>query len=154
VLAEERTNGSGYDLTTRRIIGTSFGLIHVDALAIFVPALFAWSSVAVAIAFYAMTGMAITLGYHRLLTHRSFKLAKPLEYAVAVLAVLALQGGPISWVAVHRAHTDQEGDPHNSTRGMPSAHFKWLVLPNEFVVQESKFNRWAPELTRIRSTDS
>ena len=65
---------------------------------------------------YLLTAVGITVGYHRLLTHRSFQTSKPVEYAFAALGSMAVQGPVISWVADHRkhhAHTDREGDPHS-----------------------------------------
>ena len=90
---------------------------------------FSWSAVAVGIGFYILTGFGITLAYHRLLTHRSLTVPKPVEYALTIIGALALQGGPIEWVAQHRAHhanTDRDGDPHDSHKGMPWAHIEWL----------------------------
>ena len=65
---------------------------------------------------YLLTAVGITVGFHRLLTHRSFQTSKPLEYTFAVLGSMAVQGPVIAWVADHRkhhAHTDEEGDPHS-----------------------------------------
>src|SRR5512147_1915611 len=70
----------------------------------------------IAAAMYLLTAIGITVGFHRLLTHRSFQTSKPLEYLFAVLGSMAVQGPVISWVADHRkhhAHTDEEGDPHS-----------------------------------------
>ena len=93
--------------------GIGLAAVHVGALAIFLPHMFSWSAVIVALVLYYLTGaFGITLGFHRLLTHRSLKLVKPLEYLVAILGTLALQGGPIEWIATHRAHhahTDRAG---------------------------------------------
>ena len=85
---------------------------------------------------YVLCAMGVTIGYHRLLTHRSFKTYKPLEYAWAVLGSYGLQGSVMDWVADHRkhhAHTDQEGDPHSphvghgeGLRGLWHAHTGWL----------------------------
>jgi stearoyl-CoA desaturase (delta-9 desaturase) len=133
------------------IAGTVLAAIHIGALGIFVPALFSWSAVAVAVGLYVVTGLGITLGYHRLLTHRSFEVWKPLEYVIAVLGVLALQGGPIDWVATHRAHhahSDADGDPHDSHRGMPWAHFEWLYRTNKDRVAPAERKRWAPDLVK------
>jgi len=96
---------------------------------------------AIAATMYLLTAVGITVGFHRLLTHRSFQTSKPLEYAFAVLGSMAVQGPVISWVADHRkhhAHTDEEGDPHSphvshggGVRGMLSglwhAHTGWLI---------------------------
>ena len=75
-----------------------------------------WSALAVMAVMYVLTGSGVTLGFHRLLTHRSFQTYKPVEYALAIVGSMAVQGPVMSWVADHRkhhAHTDQEGDPHS-----------------------------------------
>ncbi|TML36330.1 MAG: acyl-CoA desaturase [Actinobacteria bacterium] len=93
-------------------------------------------------ALYVLTGLGVTVGFHRLLTHRSFRTSKPLEYAFAVLGSMAVQGPVIGWVADHRkhhAHTDVEGDPHSPhvghghgvrgvLRGLWHAHAGWLMV--------------------------
>src|SRR5436305_11062534 len=92
-------------------------------------------------AFYAPIGFGVTLGYHRLLTHRAFSTHRWMEYTLAVLGTMSVQGPVISWVADHRkhhAHTDEEGDPHSphvghgsglkgALRGLTFAHFGWLM---------------------------
>jgi stearoyl-CoA desaturase (delta-9 desaturase) len=85
---------------------------------------------------YVFCAFGVTIGYHRLLTHRSFQTHKPLEYTWAVLGSMGLQGSVMDWVADHRkhhAHTDQEGDPHSphvghgeGLRGLWHAHTGWL----------------------------
>jgi stearoyl-CoA desaturase (delta-9 desaturase) len=85
---------------------------------------------------YIAVGFGVTIGYHRLLTHRSFQTSKPLEYFWAILGSLSVQGSVMDWVADHRkhhAHTDQEGDPHSphvghghGLRGLVHAHIGWL----------------------------
>ena len=90
---------------------------------------------------YLLTAVGVTVGFHRLLTHRSFQTAKPLEYLFAVLGSMAVQGPVISWVADHRkhhAHTDEDGDPHSPhvghdggvrgvLAGLWHAHTGWLM---------------------------
>ena len=90
---------------------------------------------------YVITALGVTVGYHRMLTHRAFQSPKPVEYAFAVLGSMAVQGPVISWVADHRkhhAHTDKEGDPHSPHvghgegpgsvfRGLWHAHAGWLM---------------------------
>src|ERR1700687_4026220 len=91
---------------------SGLAIIHLIALAAFIPGTFSWSAVAVAVIIYYLTGgIGISLCYHRLLTHRSLTVPKWLEYFTALLGTLALQGGPIEWVSTHRihhAHTDTE----------------------------------------------
>ncbi len=65
---------------------------------------------------YLVTGLGVTIGFHRLLTHRSFQTFKPIEYLFAILGSMSVQGPVNVWVADHRkhhAHTDKEGDPHS-----------------------------------------
>jgi stearoyl-CoA desaturase (delta-9 desaturase) len=85
---------------------------------------------------YVICGFGITVGYHRLLTHRAFQTHNGLRYAFAIAGSYALQGSPLDWVADHRkhhAHTDQEGDPHSphvghghGLKGLWHAHTGWL----------------------------
>jgi len=89
---------------------------------------------------YLLAGFGVTIGFHRMLTHRSFQTSKPLEYTFATLGSMAVQGPVINWVADHRkhhAHTDEEGDPHSPhvghgegvrgvVRGIYHAHVGWL----------------------------
>src|SRR4051794_12814230 len=85
---------------------------------------------------YLVIGLGVTVGYHRLLTHRSFQTYKPVEYVFAVLGSMSVQGSVITWVADHRkhhAHADEEGDPHSphvghgtGLKGLVHAHVGWL----------------------------
>jgi len=105
---------------------SGLAIIHVGALAAFIPGTFSWSAVAVALVIYYLTGgIGISLCYHRLLTHRSLAVPKWLERFTALLGTLALQGGPIEWVSTHRihhAHTDTDEDPHDAHRGLLWTH--------------------------------
>lgn len=91
-------------------------------------------------AMYIASALGATLGFHRLLTHRSFETYRSVKYVLAVLGSLSVQGPVIRWVASHRkhhAHADREGDPHsphevggglaNSLRGLWHAHVGWLL---------------------------
>jgi stearoyl-CoA desaturase (Delta-9 desaturase) len=100
-----------------------------------------WTDLAILLVMYLVTGYGVTVGFHRLLTHRSFQVSKPVEYAFAVLGSMAVQGPVIGWVADHRkhhAHADEEGDPHSPhvghgdgpgavLRGLWHAHVGWLL---------------------------
>ena len=91
---------------------------------------------------YVLTGLGITVGFHRMLTHRAFQTSKTVERVFAVLGSLAVQGSVIQWVSDHRkhhAHTDEEGDPHSphagfagggvmgTLRGLFHAHVGWIL---------------------------
>ncbi|MBD2579897.1 acyl-CoA desaturase [Oscillatoria sp. FACHB-1406] len=106
-------------------------LIHVAALFALLPGNFSWSAVAVAFILYWITGgLGITLGFHRLLAHRSFELPKVFEYFFAFCGTLACQGGVIDWVGLHRIHhkfSDTEPDPHDSNRGFWWSHMGWML---------------------------
>jgi len=80
-----------------------------------------WSAVGICLLLHAICGgLGICVGYHRLLTHRSFKCSPALEYTLALLGSLCLEGDPSCWVAQHRQHhqyPDQPGDPHSAREG-------------------------------------
>jgi fatty-acid desaturase len=126
--------------------------VHAGALLALWPGFFSWSALAVAVAITYLTGaIGVTLGYHRLLTHRSLRLRWPLEYVVATLGTLAMQGAPIQWVATHRvhhAHSDHEGDPHTTRLGLSWAHVKWLLSQNRYVPTATTCARHCPDLVR------
>jgi stearoyl-CoA desaturase (delta-9 desaturase) len=101
---------------------------------------------------YLLAGVGVTVGFHRLLTHRAFETHRPLKYVFAVLGSLSVQGPVITWVADHRkhhAHTDEEGDPHSphvghgsGLRGLLHAHVGWLMNS----MGRAERRRYAPEL--------
>src|SRR5580765_7619998 len=75
-----------------------------------------WSDVVVFVILYTLTGLGVTVGFHRHFTHRSFATTRPIRAILAVLGSAAIEGPVISWVADHRKHhafSDQEGDPHS-----------------------------------------
>jgi len=111
-----------------------------------------WTSVGIMVGVYLATAFGITIGYHRLLTHRAFETYRPIKYLLAILGSMAVQGAVIGWVADHRkhhAHTDEEGDPHSphvgegsGLRGLYHAHVGWLF--EEHGIADAK--RYAPDL--------
>jgi stearoyl-CoA desaturase (delta-9 desaturase) len=137
-----------------RDYGTAIGLavIHIGALAALLPALFSWQAVGVMLLmFWIAGGLGITLGFHRLLTHRGFTVPRPVEYLLALFGTLAVQGGPIDWVATHRKHhafVDADGDPHDSNRGMGWAHVEWLYRTSKDRLEPREYGRWAPDLMK------
>ncbi|XP_050386057.1 palmitoyl-monogalactosyldiacylglycerol delta-7 desaturase, chloroplastic-like [Argentina anserina] len=92
------------------------------------PFHFTWGALKVAYVLYLLSGVGVTLSYHRHLSHRSFKMPKWLEYYFAYCAVLSLQGSPLEWVSTHRFHhqvTDKENDPHTPSKGFWFSHVNW-----------------------------
>ena len=97
--------------------------------------------------------LGIGVGYHRLLTHRGFRCPKWLEYFFAVCGTLALEGGPIFWVAIHRIHhqlTDREGDPHSPRDGKWWSHMGWILTGQALHQETEKLSPYVPDLRRDR----
>ncbi len=135
-------------------------LIPPLGIAVSVPIL--WGSalhlydVLIGLALYLITGFGITVGYHRLMTHRAFATYRTVERGLALAGALALQGSPSDWVADHRkhhAHTDRDGDPHSphvgrgaglrgSLSGLWHAHVGWLWRTQG----QADGRKYAPEL--------
>jgi stearoyl-CoA desaturase (Delta-9 desaturase) len=114
-----------------------------------------WTDLGVLAIMYLLTGFGVTIGFHRMLTHRAFQTSKPVEYAFATLGSMAVQGPVINWVADHRkhhAHTDEEGDPHSPhghgdgvggvLRGLYHAHIGWLFSEHG----QARRTKYAPDL--------
>jgi stearoyl-CoA desaturase (delta-9 desaturase) len=102
-----------------------------------------WHDIVIAFVFYVVSGMGITMGFHRHFTHSSFKAARPLRVSLAIAGSLAIEGPVLVWVADHRRHhkySDKEGDPHSPwrfgndwkalTKGFLYAHMGWMFNPN------------------------
>src|SRR4051812_15189441 len=120
--------------------------------------LLGWSDLIVFAVMYILTGLGITVGFHRLFTHRSFKTGKAVRAILAALGSAAIEGPVISWVADHRKHhafSDQPGDPHSphvdhghglkgALRGLFHAHVGWLFIHT----QRGNKERYAPDLMR------
>jgi fatty-acid desaturase len=105
------------------------------------------------ILYYAAGMLGIGMSYHRLLTHRSYKTPKFIEYFLTICGTLALEGGPIFWVATHRIHhqrSDQEGDPHTPREGTLWAHMGWILMGEGLHHDASVLARYAPDLSRDR----
>jgi len=89
-----------------------------------------WSEILLAIAYYYATGMSITVGYHRLLSHRTFKAHPVAEAALLAMGAAAWQGSALEWSVdhiQHHSHIDTESDPYNRRRGFWYSHMGWLV---------------------------
>jgi stearoyl-CoA desaturase (delta-9 desaturase) len=118
--------------------------------------LIGWSDLVIFAGIYLATAMGVTVGFHRMLTHRAFETYRPLKYVWAVLGSMSVQGDVIGWVSDHRKHhafTDEEGDPHSphvghgegwlaSLRGLWHAHVGWLFIHHS----GADAKRFAPDL--------
>jgi stearoyl-CoA desaturase (delta-9 desaturase) len=118
------------------------------------------TDVAIFALMYVLTSLGVYAGYHRLLTHRSFKTTRPVRLALTTLGIMGGQGPPIPWVAQHRLHhqvADDVGDPHSPhldphgeelgvVRGLVHAHMGWLLRAD----LDSEPMRYAPDLVRER----
>ena len=114
--------------------------------------MFNWKALAVAVLLYwVCTGLGISMGYHRLHTHRSYKVPRLLEYFFALCGALTLEGGPIFWVAVHRVHhqkSDQPGDPHTPRDGAWWAHMGWILFGETKHNNTRMMSKYAPDLAK------
>ena len=146
--------------TRDRIITGTVTVVPILALAIVAwqawSNLLYWSDIAVFAILYLASGFGITIGFHRLFTHRSFKTKRWMRGALAACGSMAIEGPVISWVADHRKHhafSDQPGDPHSphvdhgsgwrgALRGLLHAHVGWLFIHT----QRGNRRRYAPDL--------
>jgi fatty-acid desaturase len=132
------------------LISSFMVLFHVGAVAALF--FFTWNALFVAVFLYWVAGsLGIGMGYHRLLTHRSFRTPKWVEYLLTICAVSAMEGGPLLWVATHRTHhqfPDEEGDPHSPRDGRWWAHVGWILVGNALRQDASTLDRYVPDLTK------
>lgn len=109
------------------VVGPLLGTVY--AIARLWHDLIGWQELALFLGLYLATGLGITFGYHRLLTHRSFETGPVLKAVALILGSMAVQGRAIDWAAnhlKHHAHADEEGDPHSPLEGFFHAHIGWL----------------------------
>ncbi|QMU73976.1 acyl-CoA desaturase [Streptacidiphilus sp. P02-A3a] len=140
-------------------------IVAFPLLALALAAWVLWGSligptdVVLALALYTVTGLGVTVGFHRCLTHGSFTPTPALKVVLAVAGSMSFQGDVIGWVAIHRRHhafTDRPGDPHSPFRygttlrgelkGLAHAHVGWL-----FTTDSTPADRYAPDLVADRS---
>lgn len=122
------------------VIAPFFGLIA--AIISFWGWGFRWSDLSLLVAMYFATVLGVTVGFHRLFTHRAFETSRILQFVFGVLGSMAVQGPLLQWVALHRRHhqhSDAEEDPHSPhhqgsgvwgvIRGLWHAHLGWMFAP-------------------------
>jgi stearoyl-CoA desaturase (delta-9 desaturase) len=132
----------------------------IAAIVLFWNSVVSATDLAILAVMYVLTGFGVTVGYHRMLTHRAFQAPKPVEYTFAVLGSMAVQGPLLHWVADHRkhhAHADHEGDPHSPhvghgdgtmgvLRGLWHAHVGWLLSDQG----QASARKYAPDVYEDR----
>jgi len=125
-------------------------MFHLGAIAALF--FFTWKAFFVAIFLWWMVGcLGIGMCYHRLLTHRGYHTPKWVEYFMTVCSTLALEGGPIFWVATHRIHhqhSDKEGDPHSPVDGTWWAHMGWILMGKSMHHDTTTLARYVPDLAK------
>lgn len=154
---------AGKKTSTETFLVKVFVVVPLLALIAAVPIAWGWglnwTDVALAASFYVLTGLGVTVGFHRYFTHRAFKAKRGLRVALAVVGSMAMQGPVIGWVADHRRHhayADRAGDPHSPWRfgtsaaalakGFWYAHMGWL-----FERDRTNARRFAPDLLNDRA---
>jgi stearoyl-CoA desaturase (delta-9 desaturase) len=125
-------------------------LLHIGAIGAFFA--FNWKVFAAAVFLYwVATGLGISMGYHRLHTHRSYQVPRWLEHFFALCGALTLEGGPIFWTAVHRMHhqrSDQPGDPHSPRDGAWWSHVGWILVGETKHNNTRAMAKYAPDLAK------
>ena len=125
-------------------------LMHLGVLA--APFTFTWPAFFLFVFLSWVTGgLGITLCYHRLLTHGSFKVPKPLEYLLTFIGCFASEGGPINWVARHRIHhafPDTDKDPHSPRNGFWWSHVLWLFKHRPIIDDYEFYSPYAMDLVK------
>jgi stearoyl-CoA desaturase (delta-9 desaturase) len=128
----------------------AMGAFHVGALAAFFFIDFG-AILAAIVLWYVAGSLGIGMAYHRLLTHRGYKTPKWVEYFLTLCGTLALEGGPIFWVATHRLHhqySDKEGDPHSPREGTYWAHMGWILTGKAMHHDTDVLRRYVPDLSK------
>ena len=134
--------------------GTAIFLICAHLASIAAPFFWSWPAVITGVVLYWVgASLGIGMGYHRLLTHRGYKVPKPVEYFLITCGTLTLEGGPIQWVVTHRihhAHADRAEDPHTPRHGGWWAHIGWILWGTAQNHSPATIARYAPDLMNDR----
>ena len=125
--------------------------VHILALLVFVPAFFSWTSVILCVAGVHVFGQTITMGYHRLLAHRSFNTPRWFEHTLVLGALCCLEDSPARWTATHRmhhAHSDEAEDPHSPLVTFLWGHVWWVMLRNRDLHHRTNYDKYARDILR------
>lgn len=158
----EPTSSEVGTIWPQRLVTTVILLSPIAALGVILSGILddglAWQNIVIATIFYVIVAHGVTIGFHRLFTHKSFEARRPLKIALALLGSMSLQGSLIGWVADHRRHhmfTERDGDPHSPSRppaqplgrvrGFVHAHVGWL-----FERASTARQKFAPDLLADR----
>lgn len=131
----------GKSLTYQYVLRVFMALMHIGAVIAFLPYFYSWLNTTATVLVWLITGIVgITAGYHRLLTHNSYKVSPVVRRFFALMGTLAMQGGPVWWVEQHRHHhqySDTEHDLHSPKKRKSMlgaffwAHFGWMISSEE-----------------------
>ena len=126
--------------------------IHALALLAFLPWLFSWTGVVLLVTgIYFYGGIGVNICYHRLLTHRSFRVPRWLERCFVVVAICCMEDAPGTWVATHRLHhidADEQPDPHSPLVSFFWSHMGWLLVENRNARSASAYDRYARDVLK------
>ena len=135
-----------------RIDATGIAAIHLIALLAFVPWLFSWTGVVLALlGLYVFGTLGISLCFHRMLTHRSVVCPVWLEHSLAILGLCCVQDTPARWVGIHRRHhehADEQPDPHSPLAGFLWGHIGWMLFRNRELTRMRLVSRYAKDVMR------
>lgn len=128
----------------------AFGLLLIHAVAAVGFWFFSWSGLFIALGLYVMTiPLGISIGFHRLLTHRSFESPTWLTWVCGLTGTLAMQAGPVTWVAAHRLHhsdADRQPDPHSPFVSFMWSHLFWFLFWDPRLQNVENRNRLAKDV--------
>jgi stearoyl-CoA desaturase (delta-9 desaturase) len=147
-------------LWTANFLAVALPLLGLGAAAIFLWGWgFSWTDLGLMLGMYVLTALGITVGFHRLFTHRSFETYRGVQFVLGVLGSMAVEGSLLKWVALHRRHhqhSDRPGDPHSPhlhgrgalgvVRGLWHAHLGWV-----FRADSPDLDRYVRDLNQSRS---
>ena len=145
---QQRSMQSKFPIGINWVTAIWMTVMHVGAIAAlwFVT----WQAIVIFLVLHWVTAcLGITLGYHRLLTHGSLIVARPLKYFFSICGMLSAEGSPLFWVATHRkhhVHSDQKDDPHSPNDGFWWSHMLWFEPQATKAETTDLYKRWAPDI--------